>query len=94
MNISLDTGRSQLQHIYNKLRVRTRTETVVKYLDRHGDARPGSKISPPSLRAPTSCIRASAGRRRDLASRPGSRNRSRPCAESAIPFTAATLEFK
>lgn len=34
MNISLDTVRSHLQHIYNKLRVRTRTEAVLKYLDR------------------------------------------------------------
>jgi DNA-binding NarL/FixJ family response regulator len=39
MNISLDTVRSHLQHIYNKLRVRTRTEAVVKYLDRHSDVR-------------------------------------------------------
>jgi DNA-binding NarL/FixJ family response regulator len=33
MKISLDTVRSHLQHIYNKLHVRTRTEAVVKYLD-------------------------------------------------------------
>jgi DNA-binding NarL/FixJ family response regulator len=39
MNISLDTVRSHLQHIYNKLRVRTRTEAVLKFLDRPGEPR-------------------------------------------------------
>ncbi|MGN6552506.1 MAG: response regulator [Verrucomicrobiota bacterium] len=37
MNISLDTVRSHLQHIYNKLHVRTRTEAVLKFLHRPGD---------------------------------------------------------
>jgi DNA-binding NarL/FixJ family response regulator len=36
MNISLDTVRSHLQHIYHKLHVRTRTEAVLKFLERPG----------------------------------------------------------
>ena len=36
MNISLDTVRSHLQHIYHKLHVRTRTEAVLKFLERSG----------------------------------------------------------
>lgn len=34
MNISLDTVRSHLQHIYNKLQVHSRHEAVLKFLDR------------------------------------------------------------
>jgi DNA-binding NarL/FixJ family response regulator len=32
LGMSLDTVRSHLQHIYQKLHVHTRTEAVVKYL--------------------------------------------------------------
>ena len=38
MNISLDTVRSHLQHIYHKLHVRTRTEAVLKFLGRPREA--------------------------------------------------------
>lgn len=38
MNISLDTVRSHLQHIYHKLHVRTRTEAVLKFLGRSGSS--------------------------------------------------------
>lgn len=34
MNVSLDTVRTHLQHIYNKLQVHSRHEAVIKYLDR------------------------------------------------------------
>jgi DNA-binding NarL/FixJ family response regulator len=34
MNISLDTVRSHLQHIYNKLQVHSRHEAVLRFLDR------------------------------------------------------------
>jgi DNA-binding NarL/FixJ family response regulator len=34
MNISLDTVRSHLQHIYNKLQVHSRHAAVLKFLDR------------------------------------------------------------
>jgi len=35
MNISLDTVRTHLQHIYNKLQVHSRHEAVLKFLDQH-----------------------------------------------------------
>lgn len=35
MNISLDTVRTHLQHIYNKLQVHSRTEAVLKFLGRN-----------------------------------------------------------
>jgi DNA-binding NarL/FixJ family response regulator len=33
-NISIDTVRSHIRHIYEKLQVKTRTEAVLKYLNR------------------------------------------------------------
>jgi DNA-binding NarL/FixJ family response regulator len=41
MNISLDTVRTHLQHIYNKLHVRTRTEAVLKFLGQQDKAGQG-----------------------------------------------------
>jgi DNA-binding NarL/FixJ family response regulator len=35
MNISLDTVRTHLQHIYNKLQVHSRHEAVIKFLERN-----------------------------------------------------------
>ena len=37
MSISLDTVRTHLQHIYNKLQVHSRHEAVLKFLGRHGE---------------------------------------------------------
>lgn len=38
MNISLDTVRTHLQHIYNKLQVHSRHEAVLKFLSQHTEA--------------------------------------------------------
>ncbi len=40
MNISLDTVRTHLQHIYNKLQVHSRHEAVLKFLDRPKENQP------------------------------------------------------
>jgi DNA-binding NarL/FixJ family response regulator len=37
MNISLDTVRTHLQHIYNKLQVHSRHEAVLKFLSQHNN---------------------------------------------------------
>jgi DNA-binding NarL/FixJ family response regulator len=41
MNISLDTVRTHLQHIYNKLQVHSRHEAVLKFLNRQSESAKG-----------------------------------------------------
>ena len=41
MNISLDTVRTHLQHIYNKLQVHSRHEAVLKFLNRQSESANG-----------------------------------------------------
>lgn len=47
MNISLDTVRTHLQHIYNKLQVHSRHEAVLKFLGQHGEPKKSAPGSTP-----------------------------------------------
>ena len=47
LSISMDTVRTHLRHIYEKLHVQSRTEALLKYLQPTFDP-PGSRKNPPT----------------------------------------------